>query len=707
VANIDDAFRIDKLSLNDNILITEGSIDPSTTGYEAGIGSLFFNSSTGAIFHKFGPGDTDWNRFGEVDASAVFAALKEPTGFISRETSTLLFDTITRTFTITPLTPALSFTYYIKGQKFIIETSVNIILPDITGTYYIYLDGNRTLQYQTYFTDTLLTEGCIVTIIYWNKTVQEIIYFGDERHGCVMDGITHTFLHRALKTQYISGLSISNGTFATNTQTDAAVQLIVSDGAIADEDLVHTITNIGNATQVYDLSQQLAPIAQIPVFYRLGATGEWFYKQADSYPFIYTGTAGYSGTRIPINEWTGTTWQLTEVADGSYGLIHLFATNNIHYPIIAVQGLHQYINVPDGLDTANREFQELIGMPFQEFTPIATIIFKTANSITNSHKIIYVNTAANTGYVDWRNITNTTSVHDHGSLTGLTKDDHLIYALSGVGSTRTFNVGDLYNVHDVSRTIGDNNKVFGLTWTNALSEYTINTIALNGLSDVNVVENASINNYVLTWNNSTSKWIASPAAQILALYDENSITPTAPAALGVNSIALGSGAQTNTSADKSLAIGDQSLARTNSSMVFAGGRFGSTGDAQVGKYLLRTITINNTATEAFIDGANGSIRLILPDDATWSFSAMITAHQTNGVGRAGYKLEGVIYRVAGANTTAIQGRVLKTVLAESSPAWDINIVADTVNGALKVIALGENSKTIRWVCSIDTVEITN
>lgn len=191
----------------------------------------------------------------------------------------------------------------------------------------------------------------------------------------------------------------------------------------------------------------------------------------------------------------------------------------------------------------------------------------------------------------------------------------------------------------------------------------------------------------------------------LELYTENFLTPTPPFASGVNSVAIGSGAQALS--DNSLAIGDQSLTRIPNSIVYSGGRFGSTGDAQSGKYFLRTNTINGTSTEAFIDGTNGSIRLTLTDDSTWSFSIMITAHQTNGSGHAGYKFEGVIYRESGANTIAFQGSPIKTVLAESDPVWDANIQADTTNGSLRLNVIGETGKIIRWLGVIDTVELTN
>ena len=197
-------------------------------------------------------------------------------------------------------------------------------------------------------------------------------------------------------------------------------------------------------------------------------------------------------------------------------------------------------------------------------------------------------------------------------------------------------------------------------------------------------------------------------SQKLNLYNEKSSVFTAPIASGTNSIAIGEGAQTALSATDSLAIGNQALARTQGSVVQASGRFASTGDAQAARYLLRTHTISSTPTELFINGTAGGTRLVLPDDATWTFKITITAHRTDASnGHAGYTASGVIYRAAGALTTTIQVSVQKTVLAESNPSWDINTTADNINGALTVTVTGETGSIIRWVALIETVEITN
>jgi len=198
--------------------------------------------------------------------------------------------------------------------------------------------------------------------------------------------------------------------------------------------------------------------------------------------------------------------------------------------------------------------------------------------------------------------------------------------------------------------------------------------------------------------------------QKLNLYDEKSSTFTPPIAQGTNSIALGEGAGTASTAPDSLAIGQYSVARIQGGVVQASGRFLTNGDAQTGRYLLRGVSTDGTqdGTELLVDGNGGSVRLTLIDNSTWTFKITVTAHRKDlDDTRAGYTAAGVIYRTSGAINTFIQGSVNKVVLAESHPALDINIDADTANGSLRVRVTGQLGKQIRWVALVETVEITN
>lgn len=63
MANIDNLFRVDNgLSLNDELGIFQGSLDPSSSGFEAPIGSIYIRN-TGDTYSKFGSNDLNWKQF--------------------------------------------------------------------------------------------------------------------------------------------------------------------------------------------------------------------------------------------------------------------------------------------------------------------------------------------------------------------------------------------------------------------------------------------------------------------------------------------------------------------------------------------------------------------------------------------------------------------------------------------------------------------
>ena len=91
----------------------------------------------------------------------------------------------------------------------------------------IYYDANGTLSSKIgYF--TFSTEAP-TAYVYWNATTGAAPYFGDERHGVVLDWQTHEYLHRT------RGAAIANGFLASgytlnNSATNAATQIAIESG---------------------------------------------------------------------------------------------------------------------------------------------------------------------------------------------------------------------------------------------------------------------------------------------------------------------------------------------------------------------------------------------------------------------------------------------------------------------------------------------
>ena len=133
------------------------------------------------------------------------------------------------------------------------------------------------------------------------------------------------------------------------------------------------------------------------------------------------------------NQFTGGAWQQTEVANNNFVLSHIFATNDMEQPIVAIQGQSTYGNVPSAREGATVEIHNLIttGLPFVEFVLIGSVIFKPATTMANAVKGATVSTDEGDDYVDFRQFTrlSTGSVSDHGNLSGLSDDDHVIYQL--------------------------------------------------------------------------------------------------------------------------------------------------------------------------------------------------------------------------------------------------------------------------------------
>lgn len=133
------------------------------------------------------------------------------------------------------------------------------------------------------------------------------------------------------------------------------------------------------------------------------------------------------------------------------------------------------------------------------------------------------------------------------------------------------------------------------------------------------------------------------------------------------------------------------------------GQFSIPGDAQRSAFVLRKQTTDATQTELFLN--NSSSRMTIASDTTWAFRMLIVARRTDADNEsAGYTVDGVIDNNAG--TTALVGTITKTVVAEDTAAWDVDVQADDTNDALVVKVTGEAAKTIRWVCTVWTSEVT-
>ena len=339
----------------------------------------------------------------------IFQVMNEPTGFSDITTSTVTFDDLTYTLTIAPVSG--SFEFYVRGTKYTKSSAESIQIDNtLSGNHYFYYDEDGVLSTTQVLSQNLFTQNALVSIVYWNPEINAHIYFAEERHGLQMDGATHGYLHTTFGARYLSGHALENFTIG-NGSLDSHAQFTADGGTIRDEDLV---------------LQSLAQ-SQIPILYKQGSL--WRKKAADSFPMIYSGTAGYSGTNIPYNEFNGISWVLTEASNNEFVLVHFFATNDKDNPIVGVQGINSYNNGPEAKDAASVEISQLTGIPFVEFVAIGTVLLETSSSYGNTAKakVEPINSA---NYIDFRGTQLYTPAGEattHSLLSGLLNDDHLQY----------------------------------------------------------------------------------------------------------------------------------------------------------------------------------------------------------------------------------------------------------------------------------------
>lgn len=126
--------------------------------------------------------------------------------------------------------------------------------------------------------------------------------------------------------------------------------------------------------------------------------------------------------------------------------------------------------------------------------------------------------------------------------------------------------------------------------------------------------------------------------------------------------------------------------------------------------LLARETTNATATVLASDPNPGGTtnQVILPNNSAYSFSGEVIAGVTGAGNTARWTIDGTIKRGANAASTAMVGTatVTMTHFDAGAATWVVAVTADTTNGGITVTVTGAAATTIRWVCKINTTEMT-
>jgi len=325
----------------------------------------------------------------------------EPTGFPNRIDSVISFETSSRTFTIEPSNTGGRFSYYIEGKEYRKTSSESKIISTATGLHFIYYDGTVLSETTSWTNDLIYGELAFIATIYWNNTTEKAVLIGDERHGIVMDGMTHAYLHNNIGTRYESGLTLSNYNLEGDGSEDSHAQLSLDNGTIWDEDIRHYIQNA--------VPQELYPVAKLPICYLSG--NDWIRDEATSFP-IKQGTTGIQYNLCG----TGGVWSTIDATDGYYVAMWICATNDINTPLVAMLGQREDSSLEDAENNNQRETLILTNCPTLEYRCIYKLIFHTSSSYSNTPKARLVS------IIDYRNIsplprTNYVAT-DHNTLSG-------------------------------------------------------------------------------------------------------------------------------------------------------------------------------------------------------------------------------------------------------------------------------------------------
>lgn len=318
-----------------------------------------------------------------IEGLSSFEDIDQPVGLLDPNLVSLSISDASRTLTVSPT--AGEYMAFIAGQPVTINVPLSAQWPDSHGINFFYIDEEGLLKRSSSFSEEIITRYAFVSIVYWDQAAQKHIYFANERHGIHMSDMTHLYLHRTRGAAFDFGCKLVNFSVDQSGGNAADAQFTSQLGQIWDE----------------DIKLQIPAQTTFPIFYRSGPTN-WKRKDADAYPVIYNGKEGYVGTTLPYNRFDGTNWVLTAVDSNKFVLVHLFATNDIEYPVIGIQGQAQYVSKSDARSGAITEITGLTGLPVAEFSPLGSVIFQTNSAYTNIPKAKIVSTDTGKDYEDHR-----------------------------------------------------------------------------------------------------------------------------------------------------------------------------------------------------------------------------------------------------------------------------------------------------------------
>lgn len=302
-----------------------------------------------------------------------------------RTWTTISFVDATRTFQIAPV--STDFHYYMLWDKYEKTASETVVIDNITWWHIVYYDGETLSSISDPSSSEALNivlNKCIVSYIYWNSTDWAGIIIQDERHWIGMSPATHGYLHKTQWAKYLSWLALWD-IIIWNGALDSHAQFSTSTWQITDEDLESTLNAVVSTTWL-----------------------KYYYRTWADWDFSIWTNAWYSfpvwATPLPqFNEWTWTTWQITEIWSWNYMNIHIFANGDINWDPIVLVWTWEYSTVALASAWQPNELTNILAtLPLPEFVLLSSVIIEWKTSLTNSIQSRIVQNTSWSDYTDWR-----------------------------------------------------------------------------------------------------------------------------------------------------------------------------------------------------------------------------------------------------------------------------------------------------------------
>jgi hypothetical protein len=305
--------------------------------------------------------------------------INDPTGFLNRTSTTLVFDDASKKFSIT----GSNFLVYSAGKEYA-KNSEAVSLAAVTpGTLTrIYYDPTTLAMSTTVGSWDIESAAVPIATVYWDGT-RGIV--GDERHGIQMDGKTQEYVHETMGPRYAFGYAL--------THTGSNPSFIVSAGEFYDDD-----------NEFNDLSA----ISQSRIIWHSGSVMVSTPLQSRLWMTASNGAVAYDNLTTTASVTSGT----------NFAAYWIYAVNGTNTRFVSVMGQRQDGTLNNA--RANNLPQDLVfgAFPMDEAKLLYRVIYRADGVIQDT-------TDYRQSQFGGSNYTAT----DHGTLTGLSDDDHQQYLL--------------------------------------------------------------------------------------------------------------------------------------------------------------------------------------------------------------------------------------------------------------------------------------